>query len=279
MKAFGFKAGIGTASRMVGDEDGGYTVGALVQANFGIRERLMIDGVPVGREIPRSDIPGPDPGSGGGSVIVILATDAPLLAHQCRRLAQRAALGIARTGGGGENDSGDLFLAFATGNRGLTAEDEGQSVTKPITMLDDDHITALFWAAIEATEEAVLNSLVAAETMTGNGVTFHALPADRLLQVMARYGRGAGARLEAHRPPDRAQVRADRLQAALLLRDRVRVLQAVAGEDADHALRGVDPALAGQARHARHAGRRGGLAEDPLQLARSGAAWPGSPRR
>ena len=192
MKAFGFKAGIGTASRMVGDDDGGYTVGALVQANFGVRERLMIDGVPVGREIPKSDIPGPDPGSGGGSVIVILATDAPLLAHQCRRLAQRAALGIARTGGGGENDSGDLFLAFATGNRGLTAEDEGQSVTTPITMLDDDHITALFWAAIEATEEAVLNSLVAAETMTGNGVTFHPLPADRLLQVMARYGRGAG---------------------------------------------------------------------------------------
>ena len=102
-------------------------------------------------------------------------------------------LGIARTGGGGENDSGDLFLAFATGNRGLTAEDEGQTVTKPITMLDDDHITALFWAAIEATEEAVLNSLVAAETMTGNGVTFHAMPADRLLEVMARYGRGAGA--------------------------------------------------------------------------------------
>jgi D-aminopeptidase len=124
---------------------------------------------------------------------VILATDAPLLAHQCRRLAQRAALGIARTGGGGENDSGDLFLAFATGNRGLTAEDEAQSVTRPVTMLDDDHITALFWAAIEATEEAVVNSLVAAETMTGNGVTFHALPADRLLQVVARYGRGAGA--------------------------------------------------------------------------------------
>ena len=193
MKAFGFKAGIGTASRLVGDEDGGYTVAALVQANFGIRERLMIDGVPVGREIPRTEIPGPDPGSGGGSVIVILATDAPLLAHQCRRLAQRAALGIARTGGGGENDSGDLFLAFATGNRGLNAEDEGQSVTKPITMLDDDHITALFWAAIEATEEAVINSLLAAETMTGNGVTFHALPADRLLEVMARYGRGAGA--------------------------------------------------------------------------------------
>jgi D-aminopeptidase len=177
---------------MTGAEDGGYTVGALVQANFGIRERLLVDGVPVGREIPRTAIPGPDRGSGGGSVIVILATDAPLLAHQCRRLAQRAALGIARTGGGGENDSGDLFLAFATGNRGLSAEDEGESITRAIAMLDDDHITALFWAAIEATEEAVLNSLVAAETMTGNGITFHALPADRLLEIMARYGRGAG---------------------------------------------------------------------------------------
>jgi D-aminopeptidase len=194
MKAFGFKAGIGSASRTVGDEDGGYTVGALVQANFGIRERLLVDGVPVGREIPRSEIPGPDTAAGeagSGSVIVILATDAPLLAHQCRRLAQRAALGIARTGGGGENDSGDLFLAFATGNRGLTAEDEGRAVTVPVSMLGDDHITSLFWAAIEATEEAVINALVAAETMAGNGVTFHALPADRLLEIMAGYGRGA----------------------------------------------------------------------------------------
>ena len=193
MKAFGFKAGIGTASRMVDADDGGYTVGSLVQANFGVRERLMVDGVPIGREIPRTEIPGPDRGSDGGSVIVVLATDAPLVAHQCRRLAQRAALGIARTGGGGENDSGDLFLAFATGNRGLTAEDEGRSVTHAIEMLDDDHITPLFWAAIEATEEAVLNALLAAETMSGNGVTFHALPADRLLEIMARYGRGPGS--------------------------------------------------------------------------------------
>jgi D-aminopeptidase len=194
MKAFGFKAGIGTASRTVSDGRGGYTVGALVQANFGSRERLMVDGVPVGREIPRSEIPGPDSAAGGeaegGSVIVILATDAPLLAHQCRRLAQRATLGIARTGGGGANDSGDLFLAFATGNRGLTAEDEATAVTVQLSMLDDDHITSLFWAAIEATEEAVINALVAAETMTGKGVTFHALPADRLLELMARYGRG-----------------------------------------------------------------------------------------
>jgi D-aminopeptidase len=190
MKAFGFKAGIGTASRMVSEEHGGHTVGALVQANFGARERLMIDGVPVGREIPRSEIAGPDTSSGGGSVIVVLATDAPLLPHQCRRLAQRATISVARTGGGGEHDSGDIFLAFAIGNRGLTNEDEGVSVHRTLAMLDDDHIDALFWATIEAAEEAIVNSLLAAETMTGNGVTFHALPADRLLEIMARYGRG-----------------------------------------------------------------------------------------
>jgi D-aminopeptidase len=193
MKAFGFKAGIGSASRVVADEHGGYTVGALVQANFGRRERLMVDGVPVGREIPRTEIPGPDPAvpaAEGGSIIVILATDAPLLPHQCRRLAQRASIGVARTGGGGEHDSGDIFLAFATGNRNLRAEDQADAVTRDIRMLDDDHITTLFWAAIEATEEAILNSLLAAETMTGNGVTFHALPADRLLEILRRYGRG-----------------------------------------------------------------------------------------
>jgi D-aminopeptidase len=123
---------------------------------------------------------------------VVLATDAPLLPHQCRRLAQRATMAVARMGGGGEHDSGDIFLAFAVGNRGLTNEDEGTSVHRTLSMLDDDHIDALFWAAIESSEEAILNSLMAAETMTGNGVTFHALPADRLLAIMARYGRGPG---------------------------------------------------------------------------------------
>ena len=194
MKAYGFKAGIGTASRQVVAEDSDWTVGALVQANHGIRERLLIDGVPVGSELPRSEIPAPERGEqGGGSIIVILATDAPLLPHQCRRLAQRATIGVARTGGGGEHDSGDIFLAFATGNRGLRAEDHADAVTRDLRMLDDDHITALFWAAIEATEEAIANALLAAETMTGNGVTFHALPADRLLEVMRRYGRGPAA--------------------------------------------------------------------------------------
>jgi D-aminopeptidase len=194
MKAHGFKAGIGTASRVVAEEHGGFTVGALVQANHGMRERLTIDGVPVGREITRAEIPGPDRGVvGGGSIIVILATNAPLLPHQCRRLAQRATIGVARTGGGGEHDSGDIFLAFATGNRDLRAEDGADAVTRSITMLDDDHITPLFWAAIEATEEAIVNALLGAKTMSGNGVTFHALPADRLLEIMRRYGRGPAA--------------------------------------------------------------------------------------
>jgi D-aminopeptidase len=191
MKAFGFKAGIGTASRRVGEEHGGYTVGVLVQANHGRRERLAVDGAPVGREISQADVPGPDLGSAdAGSIIAIVATDAPLLPQQCRRLAERAGLGVARGGGGGENSSGDIFLAFATGNRGLQADGAAAPVTVPLQMLSDDHISELFWATIEATEEAVLNALIAAETMTGrDGITFHALPHDRLMGVMREYRR------------------------------------------------------------------------------------------
>lgn len=195
MKAFGFKAGIGTASRRVEAEHGGHTVGVLVQANHGRRRQLRVDGVPVGREIGLAEVPGPDvPAPAAGSIIAVVATDAPLLPHQCRRLAQRASLGVARGGGGGENDSGDIFLAFAIGNRGLRGEDAGDApVAHDLRMLNDDHIDELFWAAIEATEEAVLNALVAAETMTGrDGITFHALPHDRLVEVMRRYGRGPG---------------------------------------------------------------------------------------
>jgi D-aminopeptidase len=191
MKAFGFKAGIGTSSRQVATEHGGYTVGVLVQANHGRRERLAVDGVPLGREIGQAEVAGPSMASDTGSIIAVLATDAPLLPQQCRRLAERAGLGVARGGGGGENSSGDIFLAFATGNRGLRTEaDPNAPPTFPLEMLNDDHISELFWAAIEATEEAILNSLVAAETMTGrDGVTFHALPHDRLVEVMRRYGR------------------------------------------------------------------------------------------
>jgi D-aminopeptidase len=209
MVCHGFKGGIGTASRVLPAADGGYTAGVLVQANYGTRARLSIAGVPVGQAIPYADVPGawgdgvapapavapgavavpPDrPREGAGSIIAIVATDAPLLPHQCERLAQRAGLGIARMGGSGAHDSGDLFLCFATGNRGLLAAEESTGIarTRSITALADAWISPLFWAVIEATEEAIANALVAAETMTGaDDVTVHALPHDRLRDLMA----------------------------------------------------------------------------------------------
>jgi D-aminopeptidase len=189
-----FKGGIGTASRVGPEDRGGYTVGVLVQANHGRRERLSVNGAPVGRAIGPDDVPLPgEPGAvpeGSGSIIVIVATDAPLLPQQCRRLAQRAGLGIARTGGVGEHTSGDLFLCFATGNRGLVAGelDQDSALTVPLRMLSDAHITALFDATVEATEEAILNAMLCAETMVGrDGITAHALPADRLVSVLAEH--------------------------------------------------------------------------------------------
>lgn len=192
-----FKGGIGTASRRSSPDKGGFTVGALVQANYGRRERLAIDGVPVGREIGLDEVPsdldqlpGPTADADTGSIIVVLATDAPLLPHQCVRLAQRAGLGVARTGGAGEHSSGDLFIAFATGNRGLVAEDDGvgRSFTRDVRALDDSWISDLFWAAIEATEEAIVNALVAADTLAGQGShTAHGLPHDRLVEVWQRH--------------------------------------------------------------------------------------------
>jgi D-aminopeptidase len=198
-----FKGGIGTASRVVDDASGGFTVGVLVQANYGRREWLRVDGVPVGEAIPVEDVPSayseiedddeaPPPGS--GSIIVIVATDAPLLPHQCERLAQRAGLGIARMGGTGAHSSGDLFLCFATGNRTLprTSFRSDPRVTVDIRALNDFAIGPLFDATIEATEEAILNALVAGTTMTGrDGITVHGLPHDRLLETMARFGRPA----------------------------------------------------------------------------------------
>ena len=199
-----FKGGIGTASRVTPASLGGHTVGVLVQANYGKRAWLRVDGVPVGREIdleavpsPRSRAdkgrtPGPPaPPAGSGSIIVVVATDAPLLPHQCERLAQRAGLGIARAGGTGGHTSGDLFIAFSTGNR-LPIEDEDRPATLAydVRAVGDAAIDALFDGVIEATEEAIVNALVAAETMTGrDGITAHALPHARLLEVMARYGR------------------------------------------------------------------------------------------
>jgi D-aminopeptidase len=189
MICHGFKGGVGTASRVV---DGGWTVGVLLQANHGRRERLTVDGVPVRVEdVPR---PAPPAFDGAGSVIVIVATDAPLLPHQCRRLAQRAGLGIARTGGAGENSSGDGFLAFSTANRGRLPSDalgtEPPRVLQ-VEALADAYLDPLFHGVIEATEEAVVNALLAAETMTGrDGVTAYALDPDRLLEFLTRAGGG-----------------------------------------------------------------------------------------
>jgi D-aminopeptidase len=191
MICHGFKGGIGTASRREPEERGGYTVGVLVQANHGRRARLAINGVPVGQRIGPDVVPLPGrvpsvpPGS--GSIIVVVATDAPLLPHQCDRLAQRAGLGVARVGGVGEHTSGDLFLCFATGNTGLSAgelEDHGR-VTVPLTMLSDAYITHLYDAVVEATEEAIVNALIAAETMRGyHDRVAYALDGDRLRSVL-----------------------------------------------------------------------------------------------
>jgi len=189
MVCHGFKGGIGTASRRTEDTGGGvHTVGVLVQANHGVRRRLSVNGVPVGLAVDETVVPSPEPpgAEGAGSVIVLVATDAPLLPHQCRRLAQRAGLGIARTGGAGEHGSGDLFLAFATGNLVSTSDYGAQPpAVQELRMLSDAYIDPLFHATVEATEEAVVNALVAADTMTGrDGITAHALPHDRLLQAL-----------------------------------------------------------------------------------------------
>jgi D-aminopeptidase len=192
MICHGFKGGIGTASRVVAGGRGRgiprpYTVGVLVQANQGARERLSIEGVPVGREIPHERIPiaGVRRPPGSGSIIVVVATDAPLLPHQLDRLAQRAGLGVGRLGGAGENGSGDIFVAFSTSNRGLYG-----SGAKPVTMLGNDSIDPLFYATIEATEEAIVNSMLQAETMTGKrGATAHRLDPDLLVEIMGRAGR------------------------------------------------------------------------------------------
>ncbi|MEW5989912.1 MAG: P1 family peptidase [Chloroflexota bacterium] len=206
-----FKGGIGTASRVLPAEAGGWTVGVLVQANYGRRGLLRIDGVPVGQEISTTEVASPwesprpgigqpgigqpgigQPGAGAGSIIIVVATDAPLLPHQCTRLAQRAGLGLARTGGLGATSSGDLFLCFATGNRhhpAGEAEPIGPGVVRLWTLVDPA-LDPLFEATVEATEEAIANALVAAETMTGrDGITAHRLPHDRLREVMRKYGR------------------------------------------------------------------------------------------
>jgi L-aminopeptidase/D-esterase-like protein len=188
MICHGFKGGIGTASRRLLDEQGGYTVGALVQANYGARQTLTIAGVPVGREISdlKPEIHDREPILGGSSIIVVVATDAPLLPHQLKRLARRVPLGIARLGGMGANSSGDIFIAFSTANPGA----KQRTGIAQVEMLANDQMTPLFEAIVYATEEAIVNALVAAETMRGiNGNTVYALPHERLCDVLRKYNR------------------------------------------------------------------------------------------
>ena len=168
MICHGFKGGIGSGSRVVDTPAGEFTVGVLVQANHGRRERFQVDGVPVGRLVGADVVPPPGV-PGAGSIVGVVATDAPLLPHQCGRLAQRAALGVARTGGTGEHTSGDLFLAFATGNRSIPADLNGAPAAPlfDVTVLHNQAITGLFDAAVEATEQAIVNAVLAAETMVG----------------------------------------------------------------------------------------------------------------
>jgi D-aminopeptidase len=189
MVCHGFKGGIGTASRMLERDAGGFTVGVLVQANHGRRAHLSCDGTPIGRVLGADRVPIPAvPGAGAGSIIVVIATDAPLLPGQCERLAQRATIGIARAGGGTDDSSGDLFLCFATGNRGLPTQ--GYSANAPVTSdvrtVSNPYLTPLFDAVAESTEEAILNALLAAETMTGrDGITAYALRPELLLEVLS----------------------------------------------------------------------------------------------
>lgn len=187
MVAHFFKGGTGTASRVVKEKEGEYTVGVIVQANYGTRQFLNIAGVPVGREI-KDLLPLINREDGGqGSIIVVIATDAPLLPHQLKRIAQRASLGVGVMGGRGENSSGDIFIAFSTANASEASKNEGLS---NLTMLPNDKISRLFWATAQVTEEAIVNALVAAETMKGyNGNTVYALPHDKLKEALKKYNR------------------------------------------------------------------------------------------
>jgi L-aminopeptidase/D-esterase-like protein len=193
MVCYGFKGGIGTASRKVDQNAGGYTVGVLVQANFGRRNQLRIAGVPIGTEITEGTLSSNDggPRDDVGSIIIVVATDAPLLSNQLKRLARRAALGVARTGSSSGNGSGDIFVAFSTAN----PEAAKPTGTIQLTMLPNDRMNPLFEATVQATEEAIVNALIAAETMTGiDGHKVIALSHDRLKQVMKKYNRLAEAK-------------------------------------------------------------------------------------
>lgn len=180
-----FKGGTGTSSRKLSADEGGYTIGVLVQANYGSRELLTIAGVPVGKEI--TDLkPERKKDEDQGSIIVVLATDAPLLPHQLKRVVKRVALGIGVMGGRGGNSSGDIFIAFSTANPDIAKENE----IAQISMLPNEQINPIFNAATAATEEAIVNAMIAAETMEGiNGNKVYAIPHDRLISVLKKYNR------------------------------------------------------------------------------------------
>ena len=182
MVCFEFKGGIGTASRVLAPADGGYTLGVLVQANFGLRHQLRIAGLPVGLELREDLVYSKE----SGSIIIVAATDAPLLPHQLRRIARRAALGLARTGSVAGNGSGDLFVAFSTANPGAGAADG----VVELRMLPNERMNPLFEATVGATEEAIVNALVAGRTTTGfRGRTVPGLPHERVREILGRHGR------------------------------------------------------------------------------------------
>jgi D-aminopeptidase len=180
-----FKGGIGTSSRVVDAAMHTYTVGVLVQANYGSRGDLRVDGVPVGRHIGYDEVPSPwKQERSQGSIIIVVATDAPLISDQCRRLARRAAIGLAKVGGVAHNGSGDIFLAFSTANH----HPQGHRGAYELKSLPPDHLDALFAAVIASTEEAILNALCAAETMTGfKDRIAHALPLGRVGELLETY--------------------------------------------------------------------------------------------
>jgi D-aminopeptidase len=184
----GFKGGIGTSSRKLTEKDGAFTVGVLVQCNYGSRQNFRVAGIPVGREIPAEDpyAFAPDDITERGSIIVVIATDAPLLPHQLKRLARRVSLGLGRNGSVSGNGSGDIFIAFSTANAGAAAPDH----TVDLKMFPNDKLNPVFAATVEATEEAIINAMIAAASMTGaenHHVT--ALPHDQLQTILKKYNR------------------------------------------------------------------------------------------
>ncbi len=177
-----FKGGIGTSSRVLGAKFGGYTVGVLVQCNYGLRSQLRIAGAPVGREIPDHTVRNDDV----GSIIVVVATDAPLIPTQLKRVARRVSLGLGRDGSFSGDGSGDIFIAFSTANTGAA----GAKGVHQLTMLPNQRLNPIFLATVQATEEAVVNAMVAAKTMKGiNDYEVIGLPHDRLREVLKKYNR------------------------------------------------------------------------------------------